>query len=216
MPPLTAFPKAHIVTFQYYVGVLFFLEEDYKKAEEHLTNALRLCSTSSLKNRRLILTYLIPCRMHTTRSLPSKALLAPFPALQTLFGPLCKCIKAGDLAGFDRAMTARQDEFVTRRIYLTLERARDLAMRNLLRKVFLAGGWEDGKEGQTRKTRISVDDFWAGLRLSLGVGLDELERDEAECLIANCIYKNLMKGYISRERGMVVLSKGGAFPGTGV
>lgn len=28
--------------------------------------------------------------------------------------------------------------------------------------------------------------------------------------------KNLMKGYIARERGTVVLSKGGAFPGTGV
>ena len=28
--------------------------------------------------------------------------------------------------------------------------------------------------------------------------------------------QNLMKGYIARERGIVVLSKGGAFPGTGV
>jgi len=27
--------------------------------------------------------------------------------------------------------------------------------------------------------------------------------------------QNLMKGYIARERGIVVLSKGGAFPGTG-
>lgn len=30
------------------------------------------------------------------------------------------------------------------------------------------------------------------------------------------IGQNLMKGYIARERGIVVLSKGGAFPGTGV
>lgn len=28
--------------------------------------------------------------------------------------------------------------------------------------------------------------------------------------------QNLMKGYIARERGIVVLSKNGAFPGTGV
>jgi hypothetical protein len=28
--------------------------------------------------------------------------------------------------------------------------------------------------------------------------------------------QNLMKGYIARERGIVVLSKAGAFPGTGV
>ena len=28
--------------------------------------------------------------------------------------------------------------------------------------------------------------------------------------------QNLMKGYIARDHGMVVLSKAGAFPGTGV
>ena len=31
MPVLEAFPKSHIVTFKYYVGVIFFLEEDYKQ-----------------------------------------------------------------------------------------------------------------------------------------------------------------------------------------
>jgi COP9 signalosome complex subunit 12 len=29
MPPLDAFPKAHQVTFKYYVGVIYFLEENY-------------------------------------------------------------------------------------------------------------------------------------------------------------------------------------------
>lgn len=29
MPPLEAFPKSHRVTFKYYEGVLFFLEENY-------------------------------------------------------------------------------------------------------------------------------------------------------------------------------------------
>lgn len=28
--------------------------------------------------------------------------------------------------------------------------------------------------------------------------------------------QNMMKGYIARDRGIVVLSKAGAFPGTGV
>ena len=29
MPSLDAFPKSHVVTFKYYVGVIHFLEEDY-------------------------------------------------------------------------------------------------------------------------------------------------------------------------------------------
>ena len=35
-------------------------------------------------------------------------------------------------------------------------------------------------------------------------------------LMSSADQQNLMKGYIARERGIVVLSKGGAFPGTGV
>jgi hypothetical protein len=29
LPPLTAFPASHIVTFKYYLGVISFLEEHY-------------------------------------------------------------------------------------------------------------------------------------------------------------------------------------------
>lgn len=31
MPPVEAYPKSHVVTFKYYVGVILFLEEDYVK-----------------------------------------------------------------------------------------------------------------------------------------------------------------------------------------
>ncbi|KAF2458183.1 hypothetical protein BDY21DRAFT_371065 [Lineolata rhizophorae] len=223
MPPLSAFPKSHRVTFKYYAGVVYFLDEDYVQAEAYLDEARRLCHTSSKRNQELILTYLIPCHLLTTHTLPTPELLARYPRLQNLFGPLCRCIKKGDLAGFDEALSASEDEFVRRRIYLSMERGRDVTLRNLFRKVFLAGGYEPLKEGQEekdrlRRTRVPIAEFAAALRL--GMGLDRegegLERDEVECMIANMIYKNLMKGYIARERGIVVLSKAGAFPGTGV
>jgi len=31
MPPLEAFPKAHQVTFKYYSGVIYFLDENYEE-----------------------------------------------------------------------------------------------------------------------------------------------------------------------------------------
>ncbi|KAE8448509.1 COP9 signalosome complex subunit 8 [Mollisiaceae sp. DMI_Dod_QoI] len=216
MPTLDAFPKAHRVTFKYYVGVINFLEEAYEEAEKHLTEAWLLCHKDSVKNKELILTYLIPCHLLTTHTLPSLALLERYPRLQKLFLPLSRCIKKGDLSGFDAALVAGEDEFTKRRIYLTLERGRDIALRNLLRKVFLAGGFEEAKDpsaAPVRRTRIPVAEFAAAI--SLG-SHEMMETDEVECLIANMIYKNLMKGYIARERGIVVLSKGGAFPGTGV
>lgn len=35
MPELSAFPKAHQVTFKYYFGVILFLEENYVKVRKH-------------------------------------------------------------------------------------------------------------------------------------------------------------------------------------
>ncbi|RAL17575.1 protein csn12 [Aspergillus homomorphus CBS 101889] len=220
LPDLSAFPKSHTVTFKYYIGVIHFLDENYAEAEQHLAEAWKMCHRNAMKNRELILTYLIPCHLVTTHTLPSKKLLAPFPRLEKLYRPLCNCIKSGDLGGFDAAMSAGEEEFVKRRIYLPLERGRDIALRNLFRKVFIAGGFEEPKDGQPpiRRTRVPVAEFAAAVRI--GTHADERSRvdiDEVECLLSNLIYKGLMKGYIARERGMVVLSKGGsAFPGTGV
>lgn len=114
--------------------------------------------------------------------------MAPYPRLQKLFSPLAKCIKKGDLAGFDKALIAGEEEFVRRRIYLTLERGRDIALRNLLRKVYVAGGFEEPKDGSppTRRTRIPVAEFAAAI--SLG-SRERIDNDEVECLLANIIYK---------------------------
>ncbi|KAF3348588.1 hypothetical protein VD0002_g6072 [Verticillium dahliae] len=216
MAPLEAYPAPQRVTFKYYEGVLFFLEENYVEAEKHLTEAWSQCHKDALGNKERILTYLIPCLLLTTHTLPSKALLEPFPRLQALFLPLARCIRRGDLHGFDVALQEGEEEFVKRRIYLTLERGRDITLRNLLRKVFLTKGFEEPKnpgDAPLRKTRVRVAEFAAAI--SLG-SRETVDMDEVECLLANMIYKNLMKGYISREHGIVVLSKNGAFPGTGI
>jgi len=68
MPTLDAFPKAHQVTFKYYVGVILFLEENYvevrfsfpsnhnpflivPQAEQNLTEAWQLCHKESTRNK---------------------------------------------------------------------------------------------------------------------------------------------------------------------
>jgi hypothetical protein len=205
MPPLIAFPKSHRVTFHYYSGVIHFLEEDYPTAEENLTAAYDLClsphspsgngSSSASKNMELILTYLIPTKLLTSHRLPSPAFLAPYPRLASHFTPITTSIRNGDLAAFNAAMEAGEDEFVKRRIYLTLERGRDIILRNIFRKVFLAGGFEPPKEDETqpaRRTRVPVREFAAALAMAgadVGDGDGGVDGDEVECAIANAIYK---------------------------
>ncbi|KAI6956405.1 COP9 signalosome complex subunit 12 [Hortaea werneckii] len=225
MPPLTAFPRAHQVTFKYYSGVIAFLDEDYATAEQNLTAAYNTCQARASKNKELILTYLIPTQMLTSHRLPTSTLLQQSPHLDRLFTPITRAIRSASLHAFSQAMEAGEEDFVKRRIYLTLERGRDIILRNLFRRVFIAGGYEAPKEGEApagqpmRRTRVPVKEFAAALMVSgaeVGDGEGGVDGDEVECLIANCIYKGFMKGYIARERGIVVLSKAGAFPGTGV
>ncbi len=158
----------------------------------------RIWSASSELNRprakltlcRRILTYLIPCRLLTSHVLPTKKLLEPFPRLQDLFLPLAQCIRRGDLRQFDIALQHGEDVFVKRRIYLTLERCRDIALRNLLRKVFIAGGFDEAKDGDAapvRRTRVPVAEFRAAI--CMGSGGETIDTDEVECLLANMIYK---------------------------
>lgn len=149
----------------------------------------RITKTITNTRRRRILTYLIPCHLLTTHTLPSSKLLEPFPRLQKLFLPLSRCIRTGDLRNFDLALQEGEEEFVRRRIYLTLERGRDIALRNLLRKVFIAGGFEEAKEAgvaPVRRTRVPVAEFAAAI--SLG-SQESVDPDEVECLLANMIYK---------------------------
>jgi hypothetical protein len=129
--------------------------------------------------------------------LPSSALLAQYPQLARLFQPVCDAIRTADLKAFNAALEKGEDEFVKRRIYLTLERGRDIILRNILRKVFISAGFEAPKDGDTsaplsRRTRIPVDEFAAALHLA-GAEVDNgegtVDRDEVECLIANAIYK---------------------------
>ncbi len=156
------------------------------------------CITNSSISRsidgshRLILSYLIPCHLLTTHTLPTTELLALYPRLEALFRPLCSCINRGDLSGFDAALSLGEHEFVKRRIYLTLERGRDIALRNLFRLVFLAGGFEEAKDGQApiRRTRIPVAEFAAAIRLGSKIdGAARVDIDEVECFLANLIYK---------------------------
>jgi hypothetical protein len=99
---------------------------------------------------------LIPCRLITQHAIPSATLLSEAPGLARLIGPLVSCIKKGDLTGFDKALADGEPEFVKRRIFLTLERSRDIALRNLLRKVYLAAGYDELKEGPNTEVQNTL------------------------------------------------------------
>lgn len=204
LPDLQFFPKAHRVTWQYYLGVIAFMNEDYTLAQAKLGEAMASCTREARGNVELILSYLIPTHLMTTRNIPSISLLRQYPKISALYTPLIIALRSGNVAAYDRTLVRNEREFIRRRVYLTLERARDLCLRSLFRKIYIVS---------EKTTRLSVSKFQRGL--NMGVTTDSVEwvdEDEAECYVANLIYKGFMKGYISREKRMVVLSAKDPFP----
>jgi hypothetical protein len=62
-----------------------------------------------------------------------------------------------------------------------------------------------------KPSRVSIAAFHAALK----VAGEEMPAAEAECLVANSIYKGYIKGYISHDTQLVVLAKTDPFPALG-
>ncbi|THH28418.1 hypothetical protein EUX98_g5768 [Antrodiella citrinella] len=198
IPPLHLFPRSHQVTYRYYLGMLSFLNEDFAKSEQELTLAFYHCHIGARSNLERILTYLIPLRIFRGH-LPSRELLDKFPVMDDLWSPFITAIRKGDIRAFDSALERFERRLVDLNLYLTLERARELCIRELFRRAFVA---------LQKSTRIEVSIFHSALQIAG----EEVSVEEAECLVANMIYKGYMRGYISHERQIVVLAAANAFP----
>jgi len=178
--------------------MLGFLNEDFAKAEQELTNAFYNCYTKAHSNQERILAYLIPLRI-LRGHLPSRELLDRFPVLDDLFAPFISAIRTGDIRAYDSALDRSERRLVDLNLWLTLERARELCIRGLFRRV-----WAASQKG----TRIPLSLFHTSLQIA---GMD-VSQEEAECYVANMVYKGFMRGYISHEKQMVVLANTNAFP----
>ncbi|KAJ6532270.1 hypothetical protein DFH09DRAFT_1044228 [Mycena vulgaris] len=198
IPALELYPRSHQVTYRYYLGMLSFLNEEYVKAEQELTLAFYHCHVDAHDNQARILAYLIPLRI-LRGHLPSDELMYRFPILADIFAPFTAAIRTGDIAAFDSALERREARLIELNLLLTVEKARELCLRGLFRRVWVASA---------KGTRIPLSMFHCALLIS-GI---KVEIEEAECLVANLVYKGFMRGYISHEKQMVVLASTNAFP----
>ncbi|QRV92356.1 hypothetical protein RhiJN_20374 [Ceratobasidium sp. AG-Ba] len=198
IPPLSQYPRADQVTYKYYLGLINFLNENHKSAEEDLTFAFYHCHRDAERNRELILTYLIPLRL-CRGVLPSEALFTRFPRLGELYSVFVAAIKSGDLRAYDDALTWAERRLTDMGTYLTVEKAREVCMRELLRKAWIV---------YEKSLRAPISLFHA----AFVVAGQDMEVAEAECMVANMIHKGYIRGYISHEKQTVVLAKVAAFP----
>jgi hypothetical protein len=119
------------------MGVFAFLREDYAEAEALFLRSLRMTHIQSSRNIELILDYLIPCLL-LRGVLPSHRMLSKSPRLSELYGPFVKAFRTGDVALFDEQLSKGEKRLMERGTYLVVERAREGAVRGLMKKGYVA------------------------------------------------------------------------------
>ncbi len=162
---------------------------------------------SSRGNKRRILEFLIPVKLRLGR-FPKRRLLEKYGLLQ--FATLAGAIQTGDLRVFNEAVREHQEFFVRKGIFLIIDQCKIYVYRNLFRKVHNV---HKSLEADAKKAnQVPLASFQTALALSGLAGDDAMDIDELECVLANLIFQNFIKGYIAHKQGKLVLSPLTAFP----
>ncbi|KAJ3116749.1 COP9 signalosome (CSN) subunit [Phlyctochytrium bullatum] len=183
LPELDKYPIGHVVTFRYYMGVLAFFNEEYARADEELTYAMRHCRTQGpdpelyANNRKMILNYLVPTRLISGK-IPKPELYDKYPSVKDTYRDIINATISGNLSLFDETLESHQRDIIVHGTYLTIERCRFLCFRNLAKKVWLCKG---------KATRLEFSNFLRAVKVA---GCHDIDMDEIECMLANLIDKD--------------------------
>ena len=205
-PPFRIFPASHRVTYSYYAGRLCVFYDEWDGAMRNLTYALRHCAARQAGNKRRILQYLIPVRM-LGGVLPSPVLLSKY-GLDAEFAGVVRAIRSGDLRAFKRCMDENFFGLVRSGTYLLMEKMRMLVYRTALKRVFELRA----RAGVSAPHQMRLEIFRHVLKwMDDDLMADATSLDEVECVVANLIYRKYVKGYISHQKRVLVVSKQEAF-----
>ncbi|PYI11775.1 COP9 signalosome complex subunit 12 [Aspergillus sclerotiicarbonarius CBS 121057] len=145
-PPLKHFPASQRVTYLYYLGRYLFSNNLFYPAQIALQASYDQCHRQATNQKRVILTYLIPCNIIMGRFPSSQLLQRPeAEGLADKFLPICRLIARGDYIAFREHLAIGSPEtewFARKGILLALRnRCEILVWRSLARKVFIHAGF---------------------------------------------------------------------------
>lgn len=194
-------PQSQKVALRYYSGRLAAYDEDFQKADEHLSYAFEHCASSSPNNIRRVLRYLIPVRM-LLGVLPSEELLRRYGLAE--YSDVRTAVSSGDLSLLLASLESNQARFIRSGTYLLLEKLQLVVVRRLLRKCALV----HAELHPAKAHQVPLALVEAALKLQ-GIDKDPLE---LQCCIANLIFRKYVKGYLAYKAKVIVLAKADAFP----
>eukprot|EP00388_Colpodella_angusta_P003751 GDKJ01013001.1.p1 GENE.GDKJ01013001.1~~GDKJ01013001.1.p1 ORF type:complete len:413 (-),score=74.48 GDKJ01013001.1:59-1297(-) len=210
---LSGLPTGAVVSFNFYLGKIQMITENFAEADKRLSEALRLTRSDSLVSRKRILEILIPVKIRMGR-LPSKTLLDELG--NEGYIDIVESVKNGNVKLFDR--TVRDHKFRAEMLksstLLVIEKCRMLVYRQLFKLTsdfwakYVSENPACGGQGHIVKLGL----FEQALKWQME-GEQQIDSTDLIYIFANLKQNNMFKGYIALESQRVVLLKNGeAFP----
>lgn len=224
-----------IVTYKYYTGVYYMREEKFTLATAKLQFAYNYSMKSTANNIRRILFYLIPLKLLTDRASPTKVILEKYNL--DFYSKIIKGVRDGNLLLLEQGIQENEKFILEKGLIVVMEKLKNVAVRNMLRKTFLAINNQETVTNNKVPIKIfsfAIYKYTKYLEYLLSIdrldmlnpaassdpnGKDTIDRlvdDLCECNMANIIFLNEMKGYIAHSAGKVVLLKTSPFPAVGL
>lgn len=191
-------PRPISVTLSFYWGKHCVFDHKFKEAEEKLSYAFQHLGDGEL-NRRLVLEYLVPCKI-LLGSLPSPEMLKRYRLRR--FEGIVKAIRRGDVRMFTAELEEHAEAFIQVGTYLLVEKAKLLVYRTLCKRVHGILKEQSGGKHQLNLAPFEHAFNWQ----------EDMDSDEAACVLANLIFQGAVKAYISNEHRKIVFSKDKPFP----
>ena len=201
------YPESDIVQFYYYIGRIDIFENNFKTGVHFLKQAYRRCRDGDKKQKNQILKYLIPAYIYF-HQYPTIEFLKKSHLLE--YAPLVSCLYNGNLRLYDENLDKNKQLWIIRGIYMSLQKLKQVAIRNLFQKVYK---FYQESTSDPDIDRIPLDIFIRAFNFSTGTENDEFD---LICIFGSQTQGGYIKSTIKKDSSsnkyMVFFKKGGAFP----
>ena len=197
-------------SYYFFEGILHFFQYEYIKAREWLNKSLQGMNDKPDKAfEKKVINYLIPLNM-IFGNYPDKKYLEDQNL--TLFHKISEACQSGWLSLFESQLNKYEDKFHIPGIYLFIEKLRNNVLRNLLKKIH-----DESDKHHIMKLDIVIENYNKSLEEVKSswypdADEDKVDKVEIEWILSGLIYKGYVRGYVSHEKGLLVLSKAKPFP----
>lgn len=180
------YPASEIATFLYLSGKVNLVFQDHALAREQLEHALRLIPNTFAKDRRLVLSLLLPLNL-ARGILPSDELVEKYNL--HFFDPLVSAVRDGDLSLYELFLAQHQLKLIRMSVWELVVMTRKVVERTLLQMIYIANG------------RSVID---ISVVHSIFSSFTECTRDEIELMVCNLYADNFVQANVAHKEGKIV------------